>query len=218
MRAPFAPGPDGSTRDVGPRPGPVGTRDAGSGGSDGGDAGVTTGDGGLVETCVAIDPGDPNTRLTVIDDGLSPPFELAAAYMGWDELSCATPTLFIGLTDGACVPGVGEQLLFAIDRDAIDATVTTGEYILEPDPAPLRLTFSRPIAAAPEMREVFGTCASGVLGRITFEALGSSVGSTWIANFNGVELPSCDPARVDSVIVEGSLEIELQEDLAEVCP
>ena len=214
MRAPFAPWPDGSARDVGPGGGPIGTRRDGGSGDD---AATPTGDGGTLE-CAAVDPGDPNNVLSVFDDGVAAPFELTAAYIEWNAADCAAPTLFIGLSDGACEPGIGQQLLFAIDRDAIDASVTTGDFILEPEPSPLRLTFSRPITTAPDMREVYGTCASSVLGRITFELVGGVAGTTWLAHFNGVELPSCDPARVDSVIVEGSFALELQEDFAEACP
>ena len=209
-RAPFAPNPDGSTRDARPGPGPSGGRDGST--SDG-----STSDGGPAPTgCTDVAPADPDNELTVLP--ADPPFTLSAAYIRWLHEDCGNPTLLIGLTDGACEPGIGQQLLFAIERDAIGAAVTEGDFFLQPEPTPMRVTFSRPVAGAPEMRDVYGTCSPDVLGTITFESVAGAAGETWVARWAGVELGNCNLEAVDTALLDGRLELTLPEDFETACP
>lgn len=212
VAAPPAPLRDGSTRDVQLIPDPP------TGRTDGGQPiDATLDDGGLIVGCEDIAPEDPNTQLTVLDEGAATPFALSRAFIRWGD-DCESPVLLVGLTDGSCLPGVGRQLLFAVDRDAIAAEVVEGDFVLRPDPTPLRVTFSRPVSSAPEMREVYGTCSPDVLGTITFESIGSAADSAWIARFSTVELGHCDPARTDAVLLEGSFSLVLRESFESVCP
>lgn len=213
-RAPFAPVSDGSARDVMIMGNPgSGSGDAGETG--GGDAGVDH-DAGLV-SCFAIPPADATTHLTVFQGSDRPPFELDAAFIRWDEHDCADPTLLIGLTDGACEPGQGQQLLFAVSREAIGGVVTEGDYTLTSEPTSLRATFSRPVPGAPAEREVFGTCGE-VIGTVTFESVGTAPGTIWDARFTEVELGPCTLTSGAAVSVDGAFRLTLEQAFEEACP
>ncbi len=192
-----------STSDGGPRDG---APDAPAGG-----------DAGPLRGCGELSPSDPDNQLTVFQPGEVPAFVLDVAYIRWNELDCGHPTLLIGLTDGSCEPGHGQQLLLAVSEEAIGGTVTEGDFVLTSDPTPLRLTFSRPDPTMPADREVFGTCGE-VLGTLSFESVGADAGSLWQASFTGVELGSCETPEDPSVLVEGRFALTLPHAFAEVCP
>lgn len=213
-RAPFAPVADGSIRDamVTGNPG-SGRGDAGETGGD--DAGMDP-DAGLVG-CFAIPPADPTTNLTVFQGSDRPPFELEAAFIRWNDHDCEDPTLLIGLTDGACEPGQGQQLLFAASREAIGGVITEGDYTLTSAPTSLHVTFSRPVPGSPAEREVFGTCGE-VVGTITFESVGIAEGTIWQARFDSVELGPCTLTSGAAVSVEGAFRLTLEQAFEEACP
>lgn len=214
MRPPPAPNPDGSTRDARVSPPPSSGGDGGM--RDAGIDGAVPADGGM-RGCTAIAAGDPDNALTVIQPGEVPPFGLEAAFIRWDDGNCDDPKLLIALTDGACEPGHGQQLLFAVQRDAIGGTVTAGEFILQPEPTPVKLTFSRPTPGAREERQVFGTCGD-VLGSVTFDSVGDEAGAVWDALFSGVELAPCPDGIGPATTVDGRFRLELREDFTTACP
>ena len=163
--APFAPDHDGGR--VTEPPGST-RRDAGTDGAVP-DGAVPTDAG--VAFCVPIAADDEDTFLEVVQVGATEPFVLRNAYVRWNDVVCDPARLLIGLTDGACLPGVGQQLLLTIDADAIGSSVVIGDNVLSMDTT-LRVQFSRPAADAPDEREVFGTCAAGTDGVVSISALG----------------------------------------------
>lgn len=213
---PAAPDYDGGR--VSPPPGSRTGRDGGpDGGPDAGDAGAAL-DAGVID-CVHVPSGDEANALTVEQPGATEPFVLESAYVMWNDLDCEDPRLLIGLTDGSCLPGVGQQLLFAVDRDAVGASVVVGANVLSLEPTPLRVQFSRPSATSRDVRDVFGTCAAGTEGTIDFVAVGTETGASETASFEAVQLAPCtEPLDQPSVTVTGSFDLTLPVAFEAVCP
>ena len=214
-KAPYAPDHDGGY--VGRGPIGSGRSDAGTDGSvpDG-----STVDAGLI-TCLAIEPGDETNSLLVTQVGYPDPFVLRNAFIRWNDVVCDPARLLIGLTDGACLPGVGQQLLVTVDRDAVGASVVEGDNVLSTD-ATLRVQFSRPVADSPNEREVFGTCSVATDGVLTFEDLGVDAGDRERALFSDLQLAQCvEPGAettFEPVAVTGAFDLLLPSAHADVCP
>lgn len=208
--APSAPPSDGAVR---------GTEPPGAGRRDSGVDGGRTDGGGLgdagVASCEIIDPDDPSNFLQVTQGGVDTGFELERAFVQWNG-DCEAPRLLIGLTDGACDPGEGEQLLLSIDPEEVGVTVVVGENVLSSEPTPLGVRFSRPLSA--DARELFGTCSGASEGFVSFVAVGTETDAREAARFENVLLGNCGDPESAPVSVTGAFDLGLPVALAGVCP
>lgn len=180
---------------------------------DGGEIDGALPDGGA-PTCFEVDATDVNVSL--VEPGAVEPFVVRAAYLRWDPSRCVDPVLQIGLTDGACEPGAGRQLLLEIDRSAIGTTVTAGTHAVREEPTPLRVYYVATDPLDPGEPRVFGTCGPAG-GSIVLEQLGDLPGSIWRGELRMLELGPCTGAT-DIVTAQGTLELVLAEPVEQACP
>ena len=217
VRAPAVPDVDGSTGMVVPPP--LMRRDGGS--HDAGtapDGSAADGSVGMPDWCVAVaGPSDPNSA-TVLSAGEPVAFPVMAAFTTWDSARCLDPTLLVGLTTGTCVPANGEQLLFAIDRAAIEGMVVrVGTNIVDPetgfdDPITVRFYAPRTGGAVDE----WGTCA-GSSGTITFEDVGAVVGERILGSYS-LTLTDCrEPIDQPPIDVSGTFDVTIAIPFEDVC-
>ena len=152
-----------------------------------------------------------NASLASVAGGID--LAVTRVYATWDPATCADPTLVIGLTDGACLLGVGNRLLFALQRDAVGALIRIGGNPIGPQ---LSSAMSMRLVLAPPgggFASTWGDCL-GAFGDISFEDLGTDPGNRIKATFQ-LTLADCDLPAVDPVVVAtGAFDIVLQDDLA----
>lgn len=145
-------------------------------------------DGDQRSLCVAVELRDPFNFVDVSFDGTTFPFTPRAALGRITTNDRGEPILLVALTEGACELGVGNELLFEIDRAAVGRDVVVGDNVIGPEPSPLRVRFNN--LSDPGVPEIFGTC-SDASGAIGFGQIGSEEGALVRATFPEIRLGSC---------------------------
>lgn len=133
--------------------------------------------------------------------------------------SCGDATLEIGLSEGRCPNGSGQELIIEIDADALtDGTlfIPGGNQLARERPdLPIRVRYNRPSALFPN--GTWGTC-QGVFGELIVESLGVARDSRLRADF-GLTLAACDTATSPNTLaVTGSFDLILARGLRDLCP
>lgn len=158
--------------------------------------------------CFVDESSRLNQSLTVYVEGTPTPFDIAAATSTWAPGSCTTPTLRLGLTDGAC-GDLMRGLRFDIETDSLGTELQLGPNLLEKEPANgLRVRFYL-------NGKSYGTCETPA-GSLNLTSLGTAVGESVAGTFN-MTLSACDGSAVQAIL-EGQFNIPLLISRADGCP
>lgn len=166
-------------------------------------------DGDQRPLCVAVELRDPFNFVDVGFDGTPFPFTPRAALGRITTNDLGEPILLVALTEGACELGVGDELLFEIDRAAVGRDVFVGDNVIGPEPAPLRVRFNN--LSDPGVPEIFGTC-SDASGAIGFGQIGSEEGALVRATFPEIRLGSCVASFGGTATFGGAFNVPLAAD------
>ena len=209
--APFAPAADGGTFErtsAGTQPTTGGSPGAGGGLANQDGSGPVADD--LPAGCIAVEPDDIRARVRITRSGAVVPFPVSRAQARLTTNALGEDMILVSLTDGSCERGVGRQLDFEMDADAIGDGVLLGDNEVRRDPSPLRIRFND-FRTDPEVPEVFGTCsAEDVAGNVRFDALSPEEGALTRATFTGIRLGPCTAASDPRPLTfDGSFELDL---------
>jgi len=172
-------------------------------------------DAGTPPGCIAVPTGDMANWATVTSASRTLGFTVTNAFATWDPTDCATPTVVVGLADSSCSVFSGHRLVFAFDRDSIDASlITVGVLMVGPGDSRLSVAYLRPATAG--MGETWGTCA-GSSGSLELTAIGTTPGERIAGTFDLVLSDCTDPITTPDAQLTGSFDVTLQETLADVC-
>jgi len=202
----------------------VGGRRDGGGAADGAAAdgasadGAMDADGGPAAGCIPVGDGpvEPNW-INVFVDGSPQPFPVASAFATWDTEACERPTLILGLSDGSCIPGFGQQLLILLARDDIGTSIYPGENILEAEPFDdaMRVRYFVPGGAAE--RDAWGSC-TGAAGTVTFSDIDDTEGAAVRGTFSMALTDCVDPRDAPPATVSGAFDLTVPVAFETACP
>ncbi|MEM6961669.1 MAG: hypothetical protein AAF550_08005 [Myxococcota bacterium] len=179
---------------------------------------------GSIPGCIAVDPLSQDNVVQLTFLGIrSADVQVRSAFATWDRNRCDVPTVLIVLTEAGCEVSQGDRFEVRFEEEAVNNTIVQfGFTQINGDPDdPVAPELILQASDAKGSAVAYGNCL-GASGTFEFEQIdiGLSENADNLARVNASFLLTLtDCTGFDApVLVEGGLDVMLQQDFADVCP